>query len=429
MQTRTFIERLGHLEAEIVKTRKEAETVAAAVGKDNPSGVAHLKAAAKELGEKRQHVVEAREALLAFDGVAQAKRTLARHAATGRPELDERIGQFFGEVSERVASRLTEAVTRITDETAAELAHVGTTIEALRSVKKAADRTSAIKEDAERVANVLKAGEKALDKIVGMAAKKTVPEHGYDLTAGEMPDFIQKKIEERKEKGDGEKGDEKGDEKKGKKPAKGKVPPQFLEHMKGKKADHGYDLTAESRVPGNKSKGPKELDEEDMGWVPGHRTELTPEKDEGKKKAEDVTINVTVSGDDPGKIRQALVAALRPTDSRDPDPSMKEDLPGEETEGEPVVDKSAKKGESQDPGDPSMETEEEGEGEGYDPGHVEDDEKTAGTPVKPAPQLPKMHNHPFGKPCTDNCPMKKKKANDHGYRLTAPSEHGYELTG
>ena len=232
------------------------------------------------------------------------------------------------------------------------------------------------------------------EEEVEMVVEKSAGEvgfHGYSLTAGLPPEFlenIQKKKDEAKDKKDDDKDDDKSDK-------KAALPPEFLENAQKKKDEaaakkkdgdkdedegkkaHGYDLTAgempdfiqkkidekadkddededekksskkaESLVPGNKSKGPKELDEEDQGWVPGHRTTQAPTEDDekkgGKKKATDgVTINVMVASGDPDKIRESVLAALRKADSKDPDPSMDEDLPGEDTDGEPVVGKSA----------------------------------------------------------------------------------------
>jgi hypothetical protein len=70
--------------------------------------------------------------------------------------------------------------------------------------------------------------------------------------------------------------------KKKKEEAKGKDDKD--EEDEGKKA-HGYNLTAESLVPGNESKGPKDEGEEDEGWVPGHRTTQKPKN--GDKEAHD----------------------------------------------------------------------------------------------------------------------------------------------
>jgi len=158
--------------------------------------------------------------------------------------------------------------------------------------------------------------------------------HGYDLTAGELPDFIKEKQKEREgEKGDDEEDDKKADKKAALPPEflenaqkkkdeaagksddedddksdkkAGKMPPQFAENAQkkkdeaaGKKDDgedddksdkkaatrrhgydferfvpeHGYSITADSLTPGNESKGPEEEGEEDQGYDPGHTTD------------------------------------------------------------------------------------------------------------------------------------------------------------
>jgi len=291
MQTPSNIDRLAGLEAELVKAQKEAETVAGSVGKENPAGVSQLKAAAKELGEKRRHVVAAREALLEFDGYLRARQELGRQESDD-PEKQGRADRFVGAIGQRMAARIEEVVGRLSDEVMGDVSHVSSVVQTIRSVQDSAARTKAAEECAAQVEKILAAARKAVDKAVeGRLPEPEIEEglvddvddveeaeeievapaddHGYDLTASKMSDFIKEKIEEREK----EKGDEEGKEK-GEKPKKGEVPPQFLEHMKKKKADgHGYDLTAESRVPGNESKGPKELEEEDEGWVPGHRTQ------------------------------------------------------------------------------------------------------------------------------------------------------------
>ena len=271
MLTPTNTERLGHLEGDLIRAQKEAETIAASVGKSNPVGTAQLKAAVKELDEKRRHVVAAREALLGFDGFVRARHELAR---TEKPEVEGRIGRFLGAIQERLTSQLGGLVARISEGVSGDISHVASVIQSIQSTHDLGERTDEVGTCVDRIGKILKAGEKAVEKAIKQSDAPPVEEgliededeeveveiedgeveievpmddHGYDLTAAELPDFIKKKIEERKGKEGEEDKDEKKDDEKAKKPKKGEVPPQFLKHMKKKKADdHGYVLTDEA---------------------------------------------------------------------------------------------------------------------------------------------------------------------------------------
>lgn len=319
MQTRSFIDRLGDLDEEITKVCRAADVMAKGAGKDHADGVGRLKEACKALEEKQKYVREAKDTLLGLDGFMHAlsgeMRQLMEHP---------KLGSAVSRVSEHMSGPLHGHVATIVEETVDGLRRVAAAVKALRESKEDAKREGSIKESVKALSKVCGAAENALKKALQHAsapdhvseddddeeeveAEEVVVEkaagelgfHGYTLTAkGLPPEFlenIKKKKEEAKSKDDdGKDGD---DEKKS-----------------SKKAD--------SRVPGNESKGPKDEGEEDEGWVPGHRT-TQKEKESGKK-----------ANFDHGYVLTA--------DSKDPDPSMEEDLPGEDDDGKPVVDKSAK---------------------------------------------------------------------------------------
>ena len=419
MQTRTFIDRLGDLEEEITKVCRASEVIAKNAGKEHASGVGRLKEACDSLKEKQEYLREAKDCLLGFDGFLHAEAGSMREAMA-----NPRVGGAFSRVGERMGSLMAMHVNAMVEETIDGIRRVTSSIKALRDARQDAQRSGSLKESSKALSKVCSAAEKAIAKIMKMDVEAPIPEHGdehmhasdepeeeeeevemvveksagevgfhgYSLTAGLPPEFLEnaqkKKDEAAAKKKDGDKDDDKSDK-------KAALPPEFLENAQKKKDEakgkkdgdkdkdddegkkaHGYDLTAgempdfikekmkekededededdkksskkaDSLVPGNKSKGPKELDEEDQGWVPGHRTTQAPtdddEKKGGKKKATDgVTINVMVASGDPDKIRESVLAALRKADSKDPDPSMDDDLPGEDTDGEPVVGKSA----------------------------------------------------------------------------------------
>ena len=383
MQTRTFIDRLGDLEEEITKVCRASEVIAKNAGKEHASGVGRLKEACDSLKEKQEYLREAKDCLLGFDGFLHAEAGSMREAMA-----NPRVGGAFSRVGERMGSLMAMHVNAMVEETIDGIRRVTSSIKALRDARQDAQRSGSLKESSKALSKVCSAAEKAIAKIMKMDVEAPIPEHGdehmhasdepeeeeevemvveksagevgfhgYSLTAGLPPEFLenaQKKKDEAKGKKDGDKDkdDDEGKKAHGYDLTAGEMPDFIKEKMKEKEDedededDKKSSKKADSLVPGNKSKGPKELDEEDQGWVPGHRTTQAPtdddEKKGGKKKATDgVTINVMVASGDPDKIRESVLAALRKADSKDPDPSMDDDLPGEDTDGEPVVGKSA----------------------------------------------------------------------------------------
>jgi len=318
MQMRSFIDRLGDLDDEVTRVCRAAELIAKRVGKDQASGAERLKEAQEALKEKQKSLRDAKECLLGFDGFLHAESGAMR-AAMVQPKM----GSFFGRVGDRMMPVLEAHIGIIVDEIGDGLRRVRSSVRDLREAEQDAEGRGNIKESVKTLGKVCSAAERAIGKAMKANTEASTPEHGYEhmhaaeepeeageepvvektatdvgfhgynLTAKELPEFIKKKIEEREGKKDDEK-EEKGKEAK-------KLPPEFLENIEKKKEEaakkkededegkkaHGYDLTAESLVPGNKSKGPKELGQEEMGWDPGHRTTQKPveDEDEEKKKA------------------------------------------------------------------------------------------------------------------------------------------------
>jgi hypothetical protein len=451
MQTRSFIDKLGDLDNEITKVCRASEVIAKAAGKDSASGVGRLKEACDALKEKQTFLREAKEHLLAFDGFLHAESGTMRDAMS-----HPKIGAVFGQIGDRMGPMMEVHVGTIAEEVTDGIRRVTSAVKALRDSKEDKKRAGSLKQSAKALEKVCSAVEKAIGKAVKMSNKASIPEHGYEhmhaaepevqevveeeavvdkaagdigfhgysLTAGLPPEFLEN-AQKKKDEAAGKKNDDKDDKDDDKKKAHGYdltagLPPEFLENAQkkkdeaaGKKDDKDDDdkgdkkagmpdfikekieersgdkkddkddddkekescKKADSLVPGNESKGPKELGEEDQGWVPGHRTTQKPddEKEGGKKATNGVTINVTVAGGDPSKVAETIASALRQADSKDPDPSMDDDLPGEDSDGEPVVGKSA---------------------HGY---QLTD-------PPPPAPDT------------------------SHGYQLTNPADHGYDLT-
>jgi hypothetical protein len=423
MQTRSFIDRLGDLDEEITKVCRAADVMSKGAGKEHSAGVGRLKEACDALQDKQKFVRDAKDCLLGLDGFMHAlsgeMRQLMEH-----PEM----GNAVGRVSERMQAPLGAHVATIVEETVDGLRRVSAAVKALREAREDAKRAGSIKESAQALSKVCAAAENALKKALKHAESPPKTEtveapapqsgdeevvveemvekaaHGYDLTAGLPPEFLEN-AQKKKDEAAGKKDDDKDDDKKkaadhGYDLTAGEMPDFIKEKMKDKDdqdeaADKDDDekaacKKADSLTPGNESKGPKDEGEEDQGWVPGHRTTQKPtdEKESSKKATPSHGYDLTA-------------------DSKDPDPSMDDDLPGEDTDGEPVVDKSAK-GKVPDAflkNIEKMKAKGKGDKKDDDGDDKKDDAKDSGKPWE-----------------------KDKKADDHGYDLVEAPDHGYNLT-
>lgn len=399
MQTRSFIDHLGDLDEEITKVCRAADVVSKSVGKDQSDGVGRLKESCVALQDKQKFVREAKDCLLGLDGFM--------HALSGemRQLMDHpQMGGAVSRIAQRMQHPLGAHVTTIVEETVDGLRRVSAAVKALREATEDAKRAGSIKESAKALSKVCTAAENAIRKalqhssepvaepvapapqsgddvvevaeVVEKAAGNT-GYHGYALTAALPPEFLEN-AQKKKDEAAAKKDEDKEDEKK----SAGEMPDfikKKIEEREDKDEDEdekGACKKAESLVPGNESIGPKDEGEEDEGWVPGHRTTQKP-TDEDSKKATDSDHGYNLTAD-----------------SKDPDPSMDDDLPGEDTDGEPVVDKSAK-------------------GK-LPPAFLENIEK-----MKAKSKNKKDED---GDKDDD-----KKKAGYHGYELVAASDHGYDL--
>jgi hypothetical protein len=300
---------LGNLDDEMSRQCRVAEIRLKGV-KAERAGL--VEEACKALEECQGNVREARQGLLEYEGFLHAQRTAIREALD-HPRLGGKAAAFFGQVGDRLGPALDGYVSNMVGEGMKILTGLEGALRALAEAEanQMGDGAST-KDSLKSLKNTLSTAEKAIEKAVKMTAtspsetpggsvemeaeieeeriashgyqltakglppeflenaqkkkdeaaakaekdndesEKKASDHGYQLTA-KVPDFIQKKIDERE---NGEKDEEDDDdEKKG-----------------AKKASHGYALTAASRTPGNESKGPVEEGEEDEGWVPGHLT-------------------------------------------------------------------------------------------------------------------------------------------------------------
>jgi len=374
MQTRSFIDRLGDLDEEITKVCRAADVMSKGAGKDQSAGVGRLKEACDALQEKQKFVRDAKDCLLGLDGFMHAlsgeMRQLMEH-----PEM----GNAVGRVSERMQAPLGAHVATIVEETVDGLRRVSAAVKALREAREDAKRAGSIKESAQALSKVCAAAESALKKALKHAESppktETVTEtveapapqsgdeevvveemvdksaHGYDLTAGDMPDFIKEKMKEKDdEKGEGqdEASDKDDDAKMGGKSAHGydlsagELPDFIKEKMKEKDDEKGEGQDeasdkdddakmggkkADSLTPGDESKGPVEEGEEDQGWVPGHVTD-GDEKEGGKKKATpfhgyDLTAGEPVVAK--GKVPEAFLKNIEKMKAKGKDGDKKDD--------------------------------------------------------------------------------------------------------
>jgi hypothetical protein len=375
MQTRNFIDRLGDLDEEITRVCRTGETLSKGSSKGHADEVSRLKNAMEGARACQEHVRMAKETLLNFDGFLHALRPSMRQALM-HPRGGDGTANFFERVAQKAGPAMGHHVGGLAEEAVECVGRVQASLRALREAEVTDSRKDDAKLSCKALERVVAAAENAIRKAVKNAGDRPEVEarseepvevveeaevieggktaHGFDLAAGGLPDFIKEKQEER----EGEKKDDKkdDDEKEGCKTAG--LPPEFLENAQkkkdeaaGKKDDdekdgdekdagkskkgHGYALTA-GLPPEFLENAQKKKDE-----AAGKKDDDKDDDKSDKKAAEGVTINVTVAGGDPGKIAETIAAALRQADSKDPDPSMEDDLPGEDTDGEPVVDKSA----------------------------------------------------------------------------------------
>lgn len=319
-QIRTYVDRLGDIDDEVTRCCHVARRAA----KGTKSGA--LEGACKELEERQEHVREAKEALLEYDAFLHSQKASIR-GALDHPRLGGKAAAFFSQVDARLGPALEDHVSTLVEETVEGLRRVAAELRAVEQAAQDEHDTKSCKESVKALKKTIAAAEKTLEKALEVTSKKDdaaedlveeadpVPgdevvvediermaSHGYTLTA-KVPDFIQEKIDARS-KDDGDEKEKDGDEKDGKKASDhgyvltAGLPPEFLENAQKKKDEaaakkkdgdedegkdkkasgHGYVLTADSRTPGNESKGPKEEGEEDEGWVPGHRTDGKADK-------------------------------------------------------------------------------------------------------------------------------------------------------
>jgi len=320
-QTRTYIDRLGDLENELTRSCRVAEVMSKGADKDQAAAGGRLKDACDSAREHLKYVAEAKTRLLEFDGFLHAQSQTIRESLD-RPHMVS----FMNEVGSKLGRSMESHVEAIVSGAIDALRRVAGSIKDMRDAKAGTEGDASAKGSAKALDKICDAAEKAIREGVKerKAAPAPAPEveveveveldeetekmaaHGYNLTAGLPPEFLEN-IQKKKDEAKGKKDDDKEDEKDAGKKAYVQVqyltaglPPEFLENIqkkkdeaKGKKDDdkedekdagkkaHGYTLTADSLTPGNESKGPKDEGEEDEGWVPGHRTDGKDKKAHG----------------------------------------------------------------------------------------------------------------------------------------------------
>jgi len=272
-KTRTCIERLGDLDDEITRTCRMADVLSKASGKSRAAETSRLEACCEDLRKQQESVREARSCLLEFDGYLHAQSASMKEALSFTP-----MTKYFEQVGERLGGGMENHVAELCESVLQTLGRCKKCIEALRSAPQTDKAVSEVKACAKTISKMCEAAEKAISKGMKMAEEREAPEeieveveveeepktasHGYDLTAGELPPEFLENAKKKQEE------------------AKSKDKDDDCDECEDKKAS---EVTADSKTPGNESKGPAEEGEEDQGWVPGHRTE--DDEDEGKKAA------------------------------------------------------------------------------------------------------------------------------------------------
>lgn len=310
MQTRNLIDRLGDLDDEITRVCKIGTTVAKGAPKGHADEISRLKTAMTAAEDCQKHLLMAKKALLEFDGFLHAQRPSLREALM-HPDRGGKAAGFLDQVGRKAGPAMEHHAGSLGEEAVECVGRVRAAIKAVQE----AEETDARKDDAKLSCKALEktisAAEKAIEKAVKFASApehgyehmhasdgdeaeveeevevevREATTHGYNLTAvskskckalmeqvveesaedegdegieaskkaGDLPDFIKEKQEER----EGDKDDDKDDD----------------EKESCRKSAHGYDLTADSKVPGDESEGPEEEGEEDQGYDPGRTTD------------------------------------------------------------------------------------------------------------------------------------------------------------
>lgn len=272
-KTRTCIERLGDLHDEITRTCRMADVLAKSVGKSRAAEVSRLEACCEDLRKQQESVKDARECLLEFDGFLHAQSSAMKEALEHTP-----MATYFQQVGERLGGNMEHHVAELCEAVVQTLGRCKKCVEALRSAPEMDKAVGDAKACAKTISKLCGSAEKAISKGMQMASERAEGEeaeeveveveveeepktasHGYDLTAGELPPEFLENAKKKKEEAKAKKDDDKDDS--------------------DKKA---ADVTADSKTPGNESKGPADEGEEDQGWVPGHRTKDDDEDDSKK---------------------------------------------------------------------------------------------------------------------------------------------------
>ncbi len=225
---------LGALDDEIVRISKWYATSLdqlASLEKGHEREFEVLRDLVSATDAKRKVVQKSKTALLKLEGYLLAQGSTIAKIVSSK---EGSVGDFFSKVLERVRHDADELVTATSTEVKLDLGQLHSIIEQLpvllgtdgaaKFARKSFDaRTDHVEQQGEHLVNAAKVVEQILDKAIGkLIDTMTVP----------ISDTIP--VEQR--------GDALG-------------------------------VTADSRTPGNESKGPEEEGEEDEGWVPGHRTE------------------------------------------------------------------------------------------------------------------------------------------------------------
>lgn len=199
-QTRAYVGRLGEVDDEIARTCHAARVRS----QESPvSGVtSRLEAACKTLEERQKQVRAAKDALLQFDGFLHGQRH-AIQGALDHSSLGKKAATFFGRVNERLGPSIDSYVSTVLDDATEGLRQVSAEMETLEQVEQDARAAATAKKSVDALKKTLTAAEKAIGKAVKMARKDEesvppvepveevkveldMPDHGYDLTAGEF---------------------------------------------------------------------------------------------------------------------------------------------------------------------------------------------------------------------------------------------------
>ena len=198
MKTRNLIDRLGDLDEEVTRMCKTGRTVSKSAPKGHSDEVSRLKTAMTAAEDCQVHLRMAKNALLEFDGFLQAQRPSLRQALM-HPNLGGKTAGFIDQVGRKVAPAMEHHVGGLAEEAVECVGKIQSSLQALRTAEETDERSDDAKLSCKALEKTLTAAEKAIDKAIKFSSAPA--EHGYEhMHASGDEEVIEEEMVEEAEK-------------------------------------------------------------------------------------------------------------------------------------------------------------------------------------------------------------------------------------